>query len=61
MTTIIQFSNELDVLYSRKTIHGLWGWRKRYSASQAVAQFFRGILGKSKFYRALVEAMQKWA
>lgn len=50
MTKLKQFNNEFDV--QGKVIHGLG----EYSASQTMVLPFQGILGKSKFYRALEEA-----
>ena len=55
VTKIIQFSNELDVLYSREIIHGLG----EFSAPQAVECSSCGIWGKREFHRELEEAAGK--
>ena len=51
----LKVSNEVGVLYSRKTVHGLG----KYSASQAAEPSSLGILDNSAFYRVLEAAGQK--
>ena len=50
-----QFSKELDVLCSRKAIHGL---EVSTVPPHTEKHSSRGILGKMEFYRELKEAMQ---
>lgn len=56
MTKTAQFSNEVDVFYSRENnpwIVGNTVPHKQWNASG-------GILSESKFYRTFIETMQKW-
>lgn len=56
MTKTGQFSNEVDVFYSRENnpwIVGNTVPHKQWNASG-------GILSKNKFYRMFIETMQKW-
>ena len=54
MTKLKQFSNEFDVLFQGKTIHGLGEYRPTHAEEHSS----RGTLGKDEFYLEVVAQKQ---